>query len=263
MRIWLALLAASLQAQMSYRGAYLYEAIGRFLTTGLEVVAVFVMFGHVGDLAGWTRWEVVYLFGIANVSLGIAELLCDGLREMPALVRLGGFDGILVRPAPALVQVLGRQCRPMHAGRIVQGAIATACALAALDLSPGPVEAAMLAVNVLASAVVYGAILIASAATCIFTVESSEAFNAFTYGGVQMTQFPVSIYRPWLRHLFLWVIPVGYTSYFPALVVLGKEDVLALPAVMPWLTPLVAGAFLGLTLLYWCYAVDRYRSTGS
>lgn len=263
MRIYLALLSASLKGQLSYRRSALLEIVGRVCLLGLEFTGVWLIVGQAGALAGWSRWEIVYLYGVASVGLGLAELGTDGLKDMPELVRSGTLDGILVRPVSPLVQVLGRQCRPQRVGRLLQGAVALAAALWMLAPTPGLVQAWMLVANVLASATVYAAIFVASAATCVFTVHSTEAFHAFTYGGAALTQYPVPIYRPWLRDLFLYVIPVGFASYFPALVVLGKTDVLGLPAVLPWLAPLVAGAFAGVALLWWRFALGRYTSTGS
>lgn len=263
MDVYLTLLRASLQSQLAYRRSFLLELFGRFWVTGFEVVALFVLVGHVGELGGFGQAELLYLYGVASFALGFAELLTDGLNEMPELVRLGTFDALLVRPAPALVQVLGRQFRLMHVGRSLQGGMALVWALWTLPWDPGPLQLAMLGVNLLGAFRVYVAVFVAEAATTIFTVQSRELFNAFTYGGVELTRYPVSIYDGWLRGVFLWVVPVGFVSWFPALVVLDHPDPLGLPGFLPYLAPLVAAVFLALSVGYWQFAVDRYRSTGS
>ncbi len=263
MRLYAMLLSASLQGQLSYRRSFWLEVAGRFWVVGLELVAVLVLFSHIDDLGGWTRWEVVYLYGVASLALGIAELLTDGLREMPQLVRMGTLDGLLLRPVSPLLQVLGRQCRPLHLGRAAQGVLGVAGALYMLGEPLGPLQGAMVAVNVFASALVYCTVFVMGAATCIFTVQSAEAFNAFTYGGVQMTQYPTSIFPHRLRSVFLWVVPVGMTSYFPALVVLDKVDSLGFPAFMPFVAPVVAVVFASLGAVYWRFCLSRYLSTGS
>lgn len=263
MRVWIALLGASISGQMAYRGSFAMEVAGRFWITALELVALVVLFGQIDDLAAWTRWEVVYLFGVTTLALGLAELLTDGLNDMPELIRTGAFDGILVRPVSPLVQVLGRQCRLMHVGRVAQGLTAMILALALLGRPTSPSSLGMVGVSVASAATVYAAIFILEGAACIFTVQSAELFHAFTYGGVQMTQYPLPIYGPWLRHLFLWAVPIGFVTYFPSLVVLEKVDALGWPPIMPWLAPFAALAFLGLSLRGWSFAIDRYRSTGS
>ena len=57
--------------------------------------------------------------------------------------------------------------------------------------------------------------------------------NIVTHGGVETTQFPLSIYRPWFRGIFTFVFPLGAVSYFPVLAILGKADPLGLAAVVP------------------------------
>lgn len=261
--MWLALLSASLRGQMSYRGSFLLEVLGRFLVTGLELVAVLVLFSHIDGLGGWSRWEVVYLYGVASLSLGLAELGTDGLKDMPELVRTGGLDAILVRPCAPLIQVVGRRCRPLHLGRIGQGLLGIGLSLGGLQLQLDPLQLCMIPINVGCAALVYGALFVLGAATTVFTVQTTEAFNAFTYGGVQMTQYPVHIYRPWLVALFLFVVPVGYVTYLPALVVLDKPDVLGLGPVAPWLAPGVAAITCVLAGAWWRLCLGRYLSTGS
>ena len=78
-----------------------------------------------------------------------------------------------------------------------------------------------------------------------------ELSRAQLDGGVQMTQFPLTVYRPWLRSIFLYVVPVGFVSYFPSLVVLGKSDPLSFPGVTPYLSPLVTAVFTAAVLAFW------------
>ena len=85
-----------------------------------------------------------------------------------------------------------------------------------------------------------------------------------TYGGTEAGQFPLSIYRPWFRRFFTFVVPLACVSYFPALTILGRSDPFL--ASFPWLgwtAPLVGVAFLLATLQVWQFGVRHYRSTGS
>lgn len=231
--------------------------------SGLELVGIFFIFEHIESLGGWSRAEVIYLFGVASISLGLGETITSGLKGMSALVRTGGFDHLLVRPIAPLLQILVRDIRMNNMGRLLQGIFALSIAFHGLDLELTPGKIGMLSLSILCSAVVYMGLFIAGAANCFWTVQNNEMFNAFTYGGVEMTQFPITVYQPWLRNIFLYVIPVGFTSYFPALVVLGKADVLGYSAVAPYLTPLVAGVFFLLCLGVWYLGMRHYQSTGS
>ncbi|MEN0061546.1 MAG: ABC-2 family transporter protein [Myxococcota bacterium] len=261
--VWVRLLGASLTGQLTYRRSFLLEMAGRFTLTLLELAAVFVLFDHVDAIGGFTKWEVVYLYGVASIGLGTAELFTDGLNDMTALVRQGTLDGVLVRPLSPLLQIMARQCRPLHAGRVLQGMLALVSALVVLQWPAQPLQVAMLVVNLVSTTLVFGAIFVMGAATKIFTIQSAEAFSAFTYGGVQLAQFPLNVYPRWLQRLFVFVVPVGVTSYAPALVVLGKGPDPSLGPWAPYAVPFVTLAFVGVALLWWRTALDRYQSTGS
>ncbi|MEO0605339.1 MAG: ABC-2 family transporter protein, partial [Myxococcota bacterium] len=159
-RVWLRLLAASLTAQLTYRRSFLLEILGRFVLTFLELVAVLVLFDRVDAIGSFTKWEVVYLYGVASVGLGTAELLTDGLNDMTTLVRQGTLDGVLVRPVSPLLQILGRQCRPLHAGRVLQGLLAIVWGLVELSWTPSPLQLGMLVVNLSCTTAVFAAIFV-------------------------------------------------------------------------------------------------------
>ena len=66
--------------------------------------------------------------------------------------------------------------------------------------------------------------MLLEATTAFWTTESLEVWNAFTYGGVTMSQYPLEIYRPWFRRFFIFVIPLGCINYLPGVAILGRPD---------------------------------------
>ncbi|MEW5988101.1 MAG: ABC-2 family transporter protein, partial [Chloroflexota bacterium] len=90
-----------------------------------------------------------------------------------------------------------------------------------------------------------------------------EVVNIFTYGGSEMMSYPMSIYQGWLRRFFTFVVPAIFLNYYPALYFLDKPDPLGLPAVAPFLAPVVGLGVLTLALLFWRFGVRHYQSTGT
>jgi ABC-2 type transport system permease protein len=78
-----------------------------------------------------------------------------------------------------------------------------------------------------------------------------------------LTQYPMHIYGAWLRRLFIFVIPLAFVNYFPALYILNKPDALGAPAFVRFLAPLVAAAVALFAAWFWQLGVRHYRSTGS
>ena len=91
-----------------------------------------------------------------------------------------------------------------------------------------------------------------------FEVDQRRSRTAGTAG-----QYPINIFGEWLRRLVIYVIPIAFISYFPALYLLDKDDPLGLPAAFQFASPAVAVAALLAGGLLWRFAVRRYRSVGS
>jgi ABC-2 type transport system permease protein len=84
-----------------------------------------------------------------------------------------------------------------------------------------------------------------------------------TYGGVEASSYPISVYKRWFRNTLIFVIPLAFVNYFPALYLLGKTDPTGLPYIMRFLFPLASTAAMILSVKFWNYGVRHYKSTGS
>ena len=106
-------------------------------------------------------------------------------------------------------------------------------------------------------------LLILQATLSFWTVEGLEIVNTVTYGGVEASQVPMSIYTRWFRDFLTFVVPLACVAYFPVLALLGKAEMAGLTPAAAALAPIVGYAFLALTLWIWGFGVRRYTSTGS
>ena len=113
-------------------------------------------------------------------------------------------------------------------------------------------------VAVLAGAVFFGSLFVATATVAFWWIESGELGNIVTYGGRDFTSYPISIYGAWFRRLFGFVLGLGFVAYYPALALLGLPDPAGLPDWTGWVAPAAAVA-----ALIWRTGVRHYRSTGS
>ena len=93
--------------------------------------------------------------------------------------------------------------------------------------------------------------------------QTLEIVNTVSYGGVETAQYPLSIYRPWFRHFFTFVVPWATVSYFPALAILDKPDPLGSPLWFQYAAPVIGLVFLIVCLRVWEFGVRHYLSTGS
>lgn len=262
-RTYFMLLKAYTKGQMSYRSSYLYEMFGMAVLTLFHILSIYFLFQNFQTVGGWQFWEVVYLYGLTTVSMGIAQLMASGLNHIPEFVRTGEFDRYLIRPISPLVHVLPYSFALHRVGRVIQGLLAVVIALYLRGIDFGLYELWIVSTTLFSVAIVYFSLFLIGATCTFWTVQSAELFNAFTYGGLEMSKYPVAIYQPWLRFIFIFLVPVGFVTYFPSVALFQKADVLNFPVFFQYISPLVAIIFLIVAHRFWKFGIKHYQSTGS
>lgn len=172
-----------------------------------------------------------------------------------------------LRPQPSLaifhrIPVARAGCDDRRVGRFLQGIIVFWWGLAGL---PGIIEAwdiPLLIVSFASGVAVFLSIFIAQGALTFVTTESLEIVNALTYGGVRVTQYPLSGYRRFLSMFFVFGIPLGAVTYLPVCAVMGKESFPGWPAWTGFMSPLLALPFIALAYCAWRAGVRRHTGAG-
>ena len=256
------LIAARVRAQMQYRVSFVLEALGMFLISFLDFLAILVIFTNVPQLGHWSVQEVAFLYATSGLSFAFTDLLIGHLDLLSRWVRDGSFDLVLVRPRGALYQMVTADFQLRRLGKAAQAAVVLAYALASLHIEWTAGRAAMLIVMIPAGTLIFASVWIATICIVFWIIDGQEVSNVFTYGGQYLTEFPINIYDRWLRRFLAYVVPMAFVAYFPSLYILGKADELGLPFWLQLSSPLVALAAAGVASLVWRRAVRHYQSAG-
>ena len=199
---------------------------------------------------------------ISTLSFALTDLVIGHLDQLPQVVRDGTFDLILLRPRGTLFQVVTQDFQLRRIGKVAQGALVLAFALATVHVDWTVGRAVMLAATIPAAVLIFASIWITAICIVFWTTDGNEAANAFTYGGNFLTQYPINIYDRWIRRFLAYVVPTAFIAYFPALFILGKADPLGLPVWLEVSSPLVAVAAAFAAGVVWRVAVRHYQSAG-
>jgi ABC-2 type transport system permease protein len=263
LRLYVRYVALSVRAQLQYPASFAIATLGHLLGTGIEFLGILALFDRFGGLSGWRLGEVAFFYGVADLTFGIADALSHGFNTFGAMVKSGDFDRILVRPRSAVLQLLGQELTLKRVGRMSQAVVVLAWASHAADIDWSAAKGLLLIATVAGGVCLFLGLVIVQATTAFWTTETLEVWNAFTYGGNYAAQYPLSIYQPWFRRFFLYVVPLGCVSYLPAIAILGRVDPLGFSPYAGWVSPLAGVAFLGIGLAVWRVGVRSYMSTGS
>lgn len=260
---YLALLRGQARAQTIYRTSFAIDLVSNVGATAFDVLTVLVLFGVTRELGGFEVREAMVIVGLSACAFAVADLAVGNVDQIRSYVRTGLFDAVLVRPLAALPQLVLMDLPLRKASRAVFGVAVLAVALLAADIDWTPGRVLLAGVAPVAGVVFFGAIYVATAAVAFWWIESGEVGNAFTYGGRDLTSYPITVYSGWFRQVFAYGLGFAFVAYYPALALLGRPDPLGLPAWVGWIAPGVAVPAAAVAAAVWRTGIRRYRSTGS
>jgi ABC-2 type transport system permease protein len=261
-RIYLRLIGARVRSQLEYRTSLALQIFASALLTLLDFVMILVLFENVPELGGWTVQQVALLYGIAGIAFALSDLIVGHLDLFPQMIRDGTFDQILVRPLPSLLQVVASDFSLRRLGKVLQAVVVLIVALVAADIDWTVGRAVMVPLAVAGGVLIYTGVWIALATIAFWIVDAIEFVNAFTYGGNFLSAYPITIFGRWLQNLVVFLIPIAFVAYMPALYILDKPDELGLPEALRYVSPFVAVLTVLVARLVWENAVRHYRSAG-
>lgn len=262
-RLYFRFIGVSIRSQLQYRVSFLLQSFGHGALTAIEFLGVWALFDRFGAIRGWSLAEGAFFYGNISVTFALADAFARGFDLFGNMVKAGDFDRVLVRPRSTVLQLIGQEFTMRRIGRFVQGVVVLGFAISALDMEWSMAKVGLLVFASVGGVCLFTGLVILQATSAFWTTESLEVWNAFTYGGVSMSQYPMSIYRSWFRQFFTYVIPLASVSYFPIVGVLAKGASLGVSPLVPWLSPLAGVAFLVVSLQFWKIGIRHYRSTGS
>ena len=257
------LLAAQVRSQTQYRTSFVIDLAGSMVLTVLDVVSVFVIFSVKGDLGGFGAREVLLMVGISALAFPLADLAVGNVERLRVYVRTGMFDAVLVRPLSALWQLVAMDFAPRRVGRAVQGIAIYVVALAVAPVDWSVATALLAVLAPLAGAVFFASLFVAGATVAFWWIESGEIANGLTYGGLNFTQYPITIYGALFRRLFAYAVGFAFVAYYPTLALVDRPDPLGAPAFLGYAAPAIAVMAAVAAGLAWQTGVRHYRSTGS
>jgi len=257
------LVAAQVRSQAQYRASLAVDVTGSVLFGLLDIVSVVMLFRVTPTLGGFGFAEVFLMTALASCAFATADLVVGNVERLRQYVRSGLFDALLVRPLSSLAQLMAMDVATRRVGRVAFGVGVLVLAVAQAPVKLTPVRLVLLTVTPIAGAVIFGAVFVATATVAFWWIESGEIANGLTYGGLNFTQYPITIYGALFRRLFAYAVGFAFVAYYPTLMLVDRPDPLGGPAFLGYAAPVIAVMAAVAAGLVWRTGVRHYRSTGS
>lgn len=248
---------ASLKEMLIYRLDCIVGAFSRLLTQSVELIFLYITFQNTELLAGWNFNQVLLLYGITMLSVGIADMVFDALNDIGAkYIKNGEFDKVLLRPVHPLISIIGSSKEFTSIGYFCLGLVMTIAMLIKLAI---PITLGLilkiLFFSFVGAAIIGGIMTIFSIAS-FWTYRSDEVIWTF-FRMYTLTQYPIDIYNKFIKILVTMILPFAFIAYYPTASYLGFEPY------MMYLSPIVAIILWIIAVKIWNWALKKYRSTGT
>lgn len=255
--LYFSFLKISLKEILIYRVDCIVGIFSQLIVQFVSLIFIFVVFQNTENIAGWDFKQILLLFGVTRISIGISGYCFDALYDIgPKYIRNGDFDKILLRPVHPLVSIIGDSREFLSIADVFIGLAITICMLIQLSI---PITAILIIKIIFFSivgALIIGAINTIFSISSFWTYRSNEVIWSF-YRMYTFTEYPVSIYNKFIRILITIILPFAFVAYYPTMAYLGFNTY------MIYLSPVVAIILWIIAVKLWNLALNKYRSTGN
>jgi ABC-2 type transport system permease protein len=243
---------------MMFRWNFVIRVCTEIVWLGLYVVFVEVLFSHINILAGWTKYEMLLLFGTSHVvSQTFEGLFFVNCIELPESIRTGNMDFFLIKPINSQFLISTRFIDLGAITNIFIGFVLVGYSWMHLSYPLTIPNLLIYLILILNGMLIYYSIMFMLMTISFWTIRGEGMISVY-FQSTNFARQPAEIYRGMLK-LFL-------TFVFPMLVIVNFPVKAILHSLSGWMVGY--GLIAGLVLLYashkfWSYAVKDYRSASS
>jgi ABC-2 type transport system permease protein len=257
--IYQRLILTQLRTMVEYRGDFWIGIVGAVLMHGAGLVFIAAFFGRIPAVGGWSAWEVALLYGLVMVPNGLREMWTDGVWSLRAQLNRGEFDRLLVRPLSPALQLAAGIASVHGVGNFLLGLVVLVTAAGRVGVEWTVGRVAWLLLTLACGFVIVVSIAFLANMIGFWEPGTQSGFPFFIANSAEFAKFPLDLYGWGLRALITAVLPFGFVSYYPALVLLDKESDLRW---LGYLTPAVPVVVVAVTARIWRAGLGRYQGTG-
>ena len=238
------------------------HTIGLGLTYFSSFLGLWIILDRFGSIGGWSKGQIVFIWGINLTSYGIRCLFFIPFTDLPALINQGSFDRFLLRPINPFIQIMGNRFDPGSFAHMGVGLLPIIIFRNEMGVNWDMAAIFWTILAFCGAGLVQGAITIAISVAGFF-LQNVNSLNGLYQNLRSFIQYPVTLYNRVVQGVLFFVIPLAFASYVPAGAVLSNVEYDAYPRWI-WRVLLLTGPVL-LVLVYrlWLFGIRRYQSTGS
>ena len=200
---------------LEYRVNFIIGASSTIFLQAAGLMTIWVVMRQIPSLNGWSFDEVLLIYGLVTLAKSINHMFADHLWTVGrSYIRTGGFDRFLVRPIDPLFHLLADRFCHDGIGNFLVGTALVVKASVSLQIAWTPIHLIYLVTSVLSGGLIFIAL---NLITCVnaFWIMDSVPVMRLVFDNHLFAQYPLTIYPKAIGIWLTWVIPYGFTSFYP------------------------------------------------
>jgi ABC-2 type transport system permease protein len=213
--IWLHLRIGILN-ELQYRVNFFIQLLQTFITLGVGLIGIWLVFSHTTTLNGWTRPELLMVMGVHILSGGLIKTIIQpNMQRLLGEIQDGTLDFPLTKPADSQVLISVREFRLWQLTDVVMGFIVMGVSFYQLQYSLGLGQGLAFALALLCGAVMIYSFWLMLTSIAFWVIRVDEMVNLFE-GIYAAGRWPVTVYPDWLRTGLTFLVPIAFAVTVPA-----------------------------------------------
>jgi len=256
--IYKMILIQDIKSKMSYRADFFISTIGMIFTNLSSLAAFYITFLNFPSVMGWSYHEMLFLYGFSLLALTPLQCLFDNNWSLRNFVYRGDFIKYCFRPINTYFYFISEVFDLKGLGQGAFGLVTLIYAWNKLQLPVTFLIIVQLLLALTTASLFMIAIMNFAAATCFYIINSGYVMvtvNKFR----DYAKYPITIFEPFFRFIFTFIIPIAFIAYYPSLLFLRTDNI----PLLTWLSPLIGVVFFYLSYLFWMHGARNYTGTGS
>lgn len=257
-KVYLTFLRIALIREMQSPLHFIFWGVGMSVNFGLFVYFYRTIYGHVDAIAGWTKYEMLFYRGFAELFFTLFLMLAiNNLQTLPEKITTGRLDFVLLKPIHSQFMV---SLSDPHLGFALNLVSALGMILYSSAHIGWEADWFRLGGALLFTAI--GLVMLYSVCMVIVTlsmwVQRAEFVNQVFFSLFGFLFVPSTVYGGVSRIVFSYALPVLFVFTVPVGLLLDKGS-----AEMPIATLLLAPVWFAASWYFWRTSVRFYTSAGS
>ena len=258
LKIYLKIVVQDIKSKMSYRADFIISTIGMILTNVSGFVAFYVIFNNFVAIGKWSYYELLFFYGFSLVALTPVQCLFDNNWNLRSYVYNGDFIKYCFRPINIFFYFQSEIFDVKGIGQFVFGMLTIIYSWSKLGIETTVLEIIKLVIFLITASLFMIGIMNIAAATCFWLLYSGYIM-VIASKLKDYARYPTTIFNPFFRFIFTFIIPIAFISFYPSLVILRPDET----PVISWLSPFLGVIFFYISYKIWMIGATKYSGTGS